>query len=303
MRAALLASIVLNVFMGTAAGAETLRIATWNLEWLLSPATAHASRLACDASRRTTLPCNVARKLRRDSSDFARLAHHARRLDADVVAFQEVENEAIARRVFKGYQICLAPGQGLQHVGFAIRTRLPHRCLPPIDALALGGRLRPAAQLQLFPGSAQTVTLLAVHLKSGCADLERNSDIAACRQLSRQSRMLGEWIKVMLGANQRFIVLGDFNRTGPDDDDPFWQTLQAVGTTQLRSATSAEPFRNCHVGQPFSSYIDHLLLSPALLPQLVAGSVRRQGFGDDEALRYTLSDHCPVSITLRITGP
>src|SRR6188768_3467839 len=70
---------------------DEITIATWNLEWLISPATAHAGRLACRHGKRTSLPCDV---IARDSADLARLATYARELDADIVAFQEVENEA-----------------------------------------------------------------------------------------------------------------------------------------------------------------------------------------------------------------
>src|SRR6185369_3972932 len=115
-----------------APAAEPLRLATWNMEWLLTPETEQAARLACRAGHRTALPCDVALEQARDSADLAQLARHARLVGADVFAFQEVESVSIAQRVFKGYDICIAPGRGVQHVGFAVRRSLAHRCGQPV---------------------------------------------------------------------------------------------------------------------------------------------------------------------------
>ena len=84
------------------AAVAALRIATWNMEWLVDGGTARAARIACRDGRPAPLPCDVVRELARDSADLARLANYARHLDADVIAFQEVQNEAIAARVAGG---------------------------------------------------------------------------------------------------------------------------------------------------------------------------------------------------------
>ncbi|MGC4029643.1 MAG: endonuclease/exonuclease/phosphatase family protein [Steroidobacteraceae bacterium] len=285
-----------------ASGARDLRVATWNLEWLVAPATAHAGRLACDAGRRTALPCDVARRLARDSADHARLAAHARRLDADVIAVQEVEDETTLRRVFAGYRICLAAGPGLQHTGFAVRAGLPHRCEPSLAALSLEGRLRPGALLTLWPDSGQSITLLAVHLKSGCSSDPPGSARAACRQLATQMAHLAGWLDAQAAQHPQLIVLGDFNRAGPDAADPLWQGLLEHPALPLQDAAAGERFRNCYAGQPFWQPIDHILVSAALAPRLRAGSFRKHGYRSAEAVNYRLSDHCPVSIDIRPPG-
>jgi len=99
------------------------------------------------------------------------------------------------------------------------------------------------------------------------------------------------------------MILGDFNRVGPDDDDPFWESLHREGGASLRNAARGERFHNCFVGQPFWQFIDHLLLGPGLASSLMRGSFHKQGYGSLDALRYRLSDHCPVSIKLRLTAP
>lgn len=277
-----------------------MRIATWNMEWLASPRTAQAARLACRDQRRAPLPCDVARRLARDSADLARLAREVRRLDADVIAFQEVEDEKIARRVFRGYRICIADGAGVQHVGFAIRRGLAHRCGPQLEALTAGGRGRPGLLLQLQPAGFPALQLLAVHLKSGCSGGPLEGGDAACRLLAAQARVLGAWIAERAADGAAFIVLGDFNRTGtPASGDPFWQML---GPGHFHAAASTLPFANCLLGQPYGAYIDHILVSQALAPRLPAAGFARHVPTAADAARYRLPDHCPVSVMLDRTG-
>jgi endonuclease/exonuclease/phosphatase family metal-dependent hydrolase len=280
--------------------APSLTIATWNLEWLVSPATAHAGRLACRSGQRSTLPCDVTQEIARDSADFARLAAYARKLDADIVAFQEVENAAVASKVFRGYRICMTDDGGVQHVGFAVRPGVPHRCGPVVDSLSVEGRSRQAMSLQLAPPRSKPIELLVVHLKSGCSRDPPDSDSAACRLLGQQALRLGQWIAARSAEHADFIVLGDFNRVPPDSpDDEFWKAVQTAPSELLAGRL---PFRNCVAGQPFSAFIDHFLLSSALVAQVVPGSERRWGYEAADAAHYHLSDHCPVSISLTSGG-
>lgn len=278
---------------------QAVAIATWNMEWLMSPATAHGARLACRRGQRTSLPCDVARRLSRDSADLARLAWYARRLDADVIAFQEVEDAGIAARIFDNYRICIAPGPGVQHVGFAIRPGLAHRCGPPMQALSLEGTQRSGMTLVLFPGTPAAVELLAVHLKSGCADSTLDSGSSSCRLLAAQAEHLASWITAR--ANSRFIVLGDFNRGDTNvDADEFWRVLAAgePAAAPFAFAGAGTAFRNCHIGAGFTRAIDHILVSRSLLPELVQGGFSRIGYREADALRYRLPDHCPVRVLL-----
>lgn len=283
--------------------ASPVTIASWNLEWLVSQKTAHASRLACDSGRSAPLPCDVARELARDSADLARLAHYARKLDADIVALQEVENAEAVTRLFRGYDICISTGAGVQHTGFAVRPRLAHRCNPPVTTLAKGDRQRAGAHLTLYPGTPQQVELLAVHLKSGCSRDSLESMNAACRMLVLQAAALGAWM-ARTASRARTIVLGDFNRAGPDPDDHFWQQLQ-VGATRASvflNVSTGFAFNNCYRGQPYTTYIDHILVSRDLAAKIVRNSFRHHGYRSLDAFRYRLSDHCPISISLDI-GP
>ena len=102
--AASLALAALTLPALAAAPAGTLKLATWNLEWFLQPETFAALKRSCasnDAERRSAqrqLPCDVARTLERSAVDISAMARYAKSLDADVVALQEVDGAAAARR-------------------------------------------------------------------------------------------------------------------------------------------------------------------------------------------------------------
>jgi endonuclease/exonuclease/phosphatase family metal-dependent hydrolase len=285
----------------THAAASALHLASWNLEWLVSPHTARDSLNNCDDGKPAALPCDVARTQRRDSADHAALRAQARQLDADVIAFQEVENAATAAALFRGYRICITAAPGTQQSGFAVRAGLPHRCEVP---LPLGRALhaRPAAVLRLFPDSPDEVLLLGVHLKSGChtrALPDTGNDDSACGILAGQVDALARWVDEHRHTDPPFALMGDVNRAGPAAADSFWLRLDPTGT--LHNAAQHSAFVNCFTGQPFHQYIDHILLDSRLARRMIPGSFTKHGYPNAAVVRYRLSDHCPVSIVLRFT--
>ena len=292
LRHALLSLLILGG-MGQPLAARELRLASWNLEWLVSPASARAARNHCLQGETARLPCDVALDGARSSADFAMLAGYARQLDADIVAFQEVEDASTAAKVFRGYEFCLTRRSEAQNVGFAIRAGLAHRCAADYLPLSLGDSLRRGAVVVLFPGTAEEIHLLGVHLKSGCARDVLPSGSRACRALGRQLPLLGDWIRSETAAGHRFAVLGDFNR----DLDPDLTT--ALPEVQgLIDAAHGTAFSNCYPGQTFTRYIDHILLGRELARNRVPGSFQRLHYLPRDARRYRLSDHCPISILL-----
>ena len=293
--------LALTALLPVAAASQTLRLATWNLEWLVSDQTVRTARAACQAGARPALPCEVALDGARDSADYAVLAGYAHQLDADVIALQEVEDADTASRVLPGYRFCLSSGRGLQNLGFAIRRGVPYRCEPDYQPLELEGRLRRGGVLTLFPGTPAQTRLLAVHLKSGCARPRRKADASACQQWQRQLPLLSDWVAAQTGP---FAVLGDFNRElAPDDPGGLLASLQAAARRNggLQDAAAGTRLGGCWPGQPQATGIDHLLLGGGLQAQVINGPARRLGFRAADVRRHTLSDHCPVSIRLRFS--
>lgn len=307
LRALLLLCVLLTVAPAAPAqpSAASLRVATWNLEWLLTTGTTHALSQRCRGTGRARLPCDVVLGSPRSAADYAALSRYAARLDADVVALQEVEDERAARQVFgRGYDYCLSRRAGLQNVGFAIRRGLAFRCEAALEALSLGGRLRPGVALTLQPGQPGELRLLAVHLKSGCSREPLGSSRRQCRLLARQGPVLGAWIDAQVAAGRDYVVLGDFNRelrrepageglgTMISDGNPLPEDLHDAGR--------GTAFVPCRTGQTFTGYIDYILLGRGAAARQVAGSFRRLRFSDADALRYRLSDHCPLLVELRL---
>ncbi|MFZ9479019.1 MAG: endonuclease/exonuclease/phosphatase family protein [Steroidobacteraceae bacterium] len=303
-----------NPSQGTAP--DRLRIATWNLEWLIAPEEFRALARDCiprDASpgpRRRTLPCDAAARLERSTADFRALERYARLLDADVVALQEVDGERAARLVFPDHEFCFTQREGVQNNGFALRRGLAHRCGEDWSSLSLNGRVRSGAELILFPGTAQEIRLLSVHLKSGCPRRPLDDPRDACETLAKQVPELERWIDTQAAAGRRYAILGDFNHDllmarGPARNDQgqlrnLWAEIDdgEPAGARLVNVAAGQSFVNCSAGQNYTSYIDHVVLGESLAEWRLSGSFIRLTYDTRDALQRKLSDHCPVGVDL-----
>lgn len=319
----LLFAFLLGTVGTTATGAtkNTVRIATWNLEWLIAPEDFLALANSClprDASpgtRERYIPCNVAREHERSNLDFRALARYADVLGADVVALQEVDGPKAARRVFRNHDFCFTARAGVQNNGFAIRKGIPHRCGEDLVALSLGDRVRRGAELILYPGTAREFRLLSVHLKSGCPRRPLDSAGRDCETLARQVPELERWIDDQAAAGRRFGVLGDFNHDLLGFDGParneqgqlrnFWAEIDdgMPAGADLLNVAEGQAFMNCAPGQNYRSYIDHVVLGATLAAWRMPNSFVRVTYEADDARQRKLADHCPVGVDLQLPSP
>ena len=208
---------------GPGRAGDSLRLATWNFEWLVAPENFVALKRTCvpqgasPGGRRRTLPCDAAARLERSTADFEAIARYARQLDADVVALQEVDGPSAARRVFpKGYRFCFTGAEAVQNVGFAVRDGIPFRCGPDLVELSLDGRVRRGAELRLYPGTSAEIHLLAVHWQA-LADngLEVDPDLysAAAAAEFRVQSIDRVGMQLVFGAAFDLPYLARINRT------------------------------------------------------------------------------------------
>jgi endonuclease/exonuclease/phosphatase family metal-dependent hydrolase len=309
------------VFLLACAGAPAtpreLTVATWNLEWLMDPRVLRSLRASCIPSAALprgpgrVIPCDVANTKERSNADFAALARYAKRLDADVVALEEIDGPIPAGRVFPNYNFCFSGRTHVQNLGFAIRSGLAFRCDGDLLALSLGDSVRRGAQLTLWADRPNEIHFLAVHLKSGCGRNTLDSGKKECSTLAEQTPILKQWVSEQLARNHHFAILGDFNRDLRWDVGParnadgriasLWNELNAGFSPADRLTLAADlgEFRNCSVTQNFPGFIDQIVLGPALGKRVVAGSLRHVTYENADVAARRLSDHCPVAIRLR----
>jgi endonuclease/exonuclease/phosphatase family metal-dependent hydrolase len=260
-----------------------------------------------------TLPCTIAKHEPRNDADYAALRGYAAKLDADIVALQEVDGPDAAALVFPGYDYCFSTRAHTQKNGFAIRRGLPFRCEPEYEPLALpDNSVRRGVVVTFFPGTAREFRLMSVHLKSGCPEGLMTAPGRNCDLLSKQVAPLEAWIDAEANAGRRFGLLGDFNRRfakekGPardadgrqlnlfaelDDGEP--------AAARLTVVTHKAKFTPCTSDSEYREYIDTVLLGRELAKDVLKKSFVRVVFKDEEAKQRTLSDHCPVGIDLRL---
>ena len=286
-------SILTLFLLSGAAHAADLRVVTWNLEHLN------------DTNGEGCLP--------RKRADYAAIARQVRKLGADIVAFQEVENEAAAHRVFPraqwrvemssrpstgpGRSCRNRPARRLGHLatGFALRHGVDYR--RNRDLSDLGGddpTARWGTDITVTRGG-RALRFLTVHLKAGCWGSRQDRDGKRgeiCAHLRDQVRALESWIDARLEAGEAFVVLGDFNRRLAVPGDWAWAMLSS-SMAPLRLLTAG---RSSRCDPRFVEFIDHIIVGGRAGAMPVSGSFR-------EAPRKGLHpDHCALSAELSLGG-
>lgn len=287
--------------------AQRLRLATWNMEWLMLAEVRDQLLANCSdgqpPSAVRALPCPrepyppVARY---GAADIALLAAYAARARADVIALQEVDGPEAGANVFPGYElVCFIDRAHPQKVGFAVRAGIPFRCNGDLSALDDDGASRAGADITLWPGTQQAVRLLSVHLKSGCFDRPLSDrENPVCGRLQTQVPVLASWIAERHAKGEAFAIMGDFNRrlevdAGLPAFDSLWASLSAAGA--VARITQDVAYRPCRSGERYTSFIDNIVLGGSL------ADLRRDfvhlGMTDapDDAV---LSDHCMIGVDL-----
>lgn len=279
----LLLLLPLLALPGPQAAARDLKLATWNLEWL-------TARPKGDPA----LPPDVKPKA---AEDIALLRRYALGLDADVVGFQEVDGPEVAARVFppERYALHFTADRVVQRTGFAIRRGLDFEPNPDLTALELRpGRLRSGADITLRV-DGNRLRLLNVHLKTGCReDPLARSNRPQCEDLRAQLPVLQGWITQRQRELAAFVLMGDFNRWF-DGTDAFWPALNTAAPLRRATEGLSSP---CWGG---GSFIDHIIAGGAARAWMDPATTSVLTYRETGvAWKERLSDHCPVSVRLRL---
>ena len=290
--------LLVLVVLGTAAAARSappvrsappaapshLRLATWNVAWLnRAPGEGH---------------------VRRSAADYERLRRHADRIDADVVAMQEIDGPAAARRLFDAtvWDLHLTGDvENRQRTGFAFRRGLSVTRHPDLIDLAVGSRRRGADMtVHLTDGDLR---LLGVHLKSGCQHDALSAGRESCAILRRQLAVLEGWIDARAGESAAFAVIGDFNRQF-EPPDRFWAAIDDGDPPEADLVAVTEGKRPACWGGRYPAFIDHIVLSRKAAGWLVPASFRTIDYAPaDLRFEAVLSDHCPLIVDIDTLRP
>lgn len=269
-------------------GPATLKLASWNMEHL-----AQADGSGCRP---------------RSEADYAAMRAYVASLDADVIAFQEVESKAAAERVFdvSRYTVVIeervGSGRGgacrgldgltinAQRTGFAIRKGLPFARLADFTELQLGDDdLRSAVDLIVQPRGGEPIRLLSVHLKSGCSSGDQTE---ACAVFFQQIPVMEGWIDARAAEGLRFAVLGDFNRRLAMSNDVVWSHWDDGSPINADlSQASGEQIARCN--PRYRDFIDFIVLDRRAIADL-------QTFEEATYVGDALSDHCAIAATLSV---
>ena len=238
--------------------------------------------------------------------ELEHLAQSIAQLNADVVAFQEVENRFYLERFVNvfltelGYEhVVHFEGNDTRGIDVCLISRVPigpvrsyrHLTFPgPNDTIRKFNRDLLAVTIE--PPGAEPLEVWVVHLKSNSGGREFAEPVrmAEARQLRKLlDQQLGE------DPDARILVLGDFNDTW---DSETLKTIVGEGSTALWSATSelGGDLPDTYNRGEFHSMIDFILCSPAMAKKYVKDSFRVI----PGATETTGSDHNPVSVRFRL---
>jgi len=260
--------------------AETVKIATWNIEHL---------RDTDGEGRR-----------RRTEDDYRRLRDYARILDADVIAVQEVENAQALGRVFNQdkYRFFISKRRHAQRTAFAVRNSIPVTHNSDLKALNTTGGLRHGVDIEITLGG-WNIRLLSIHLKAFCfVSSVTSPQKKDCRKLARQIPVLERWIDGRAAAGRPLVVLGDFNRRFGAEGDDFWPEIDDGHPAQLKLfRATAGAKAKCNPKYPL--FIDHIVYDRLVSRWVVPGSFQELVYAASDKNR-ALSDHCPISMRLEI---
>lgn len=315
-----LASIVLLALAAPAAAGAApsgrLTLGSWNLEWLMQPATFDALAARClghglrAGGSDRAIPCNIVPKARWSEQDLARLRSFAAALPLDVIALQEVDGAEAAAEVFPDHAFCFTKRKHVQNVGFAIRRGIPHRCNRDYRPLGLAGNdVRWGVDVTLWPGTRREIRLLGVHLKSACNRDPLTDPRDDCRVLQEQVPVLEAWIDKRAREGVPFAVVGDFNRRFDRERDAardarnrivsMWPEIDdgEPAEADLLSAGVDHGPVGCNTGHGARMPIDHIVLGRRLARRLVAGSFRPWDYPGGA---HRWPDHCVISVELQL---
>jgi endonuclease/exonuclease/phosphatase family metal-dependent hydrolase len=236
--------------------------------------------------------------------ELEKLAAMLREIDADVIAFEEVENRSYLERFLEvfvpemGYaHVVHFEGNDLRGIDVCLASRLPvgtvtshrHRSFPGVSGEPRRFE-RDLLCVTIEPPSCKAFEVWVVHLKSNFGGRDAAEPIRLT-EANALRHILDERLKAEPQA--RVILCGDFNDTW---DSATMKTIVGEGATAMRCFASELPAET-HVTynrEPYRTMIDFLLFSPAMAESYREKSYRIHAGQTASAA----SDHNAVSASI-----
>ena len=247
----------------------------------------------------------------RNSADYEVLAKRVKNLDADIVAFQEVENLAAAHRTFpasewhveissrpqmKSSRICWGKTDAyLGHLatGFAIRKGVDYQRNEDLKSLGVGQSFQRWGTDITVISDGKQLRILSVHLRSGCWGPKQDKDDKrrkTCETLRDQFEQLKSWVDHRQDEGIAFLIAGDFNRNLAVPNDWGWSIMSTV-VEPIKLLTADIPY-SCI--PRYTDFIDHLVVGGGADGMYVSGSFR------EWPLQGPHPDHCAISALFQL---
>lgn len=241
--------------------------------------------------------------------ELLRVAAVLKEINADVVAFQEVESRGYLQKfldVFApelGYQeIVHFEGNDTRGIDVCVATRIPvgrvvsHRHLRFPGPNGPNSRFnRDLLRIEFLPENGDPFEMWVVHLKSNSGGREESEPIRVA-----ESRQVYKLIASRLLANPDadLLVCGDFNDTFESPTLRIIRGVEAGNQPILQPLFDSVPAdgRITYSVEPYREMIDFILVSPAMALRYVAGSYGIR----DGSLAESGSDHNPVYCRFRV---
>ncbi|XDD49383.1 endonuclease/exonuclease/phosphatase family protein [Leptospira sp. WS92.C1] len=153
-------------------------------------------------------------RIPRTASDFERIQTHLRKIDPDILAVQEVENETAALKILTDSYSCFVTKTQLykQEVGICWKKKFYPKEIRLYPELSVAPGARPGMELRI-PIGKTIFSFLSVHLKAGHSPNDRDLR-------SRQLKILNGILK----EKKNYFVLGDLN-VPLGNDKKSWKIL------------------------------------------------------------------------------
>ncbi len=234
-------------------------------------------------------------RIDRIEEDYKNVADVISQIEADVIALQEIENDAAIKRVLKylpQYDYFIDNNAGAQNVGLIYNRELEVEILDVYEPVTTGNkRLRPGLWARIKKGNFDFYAMV-VHFKSTSRYDKGEEGKKRSRGIRRkQAEVINHWADSLLhnGSEQDIIILGDFN------DSPVkkrYNTLNKINSKNLEFVTA--DLYSCKFEK--LKGIDHLLVSTSAKERLLAKSIGVYNLHKayKKNIAKNISDHCPV---------